>query len=341
MKRYMWLLAVVLALTGCSGRGIPTEGLSRDAEPSNITVFAMDTFMELTAYDAEDALMKEAERRILDLEELLSVTRAESEISALNRDGEASLSPDTEALMGQALELCRRTEGALDISIYPVLRAWGFTTGNYQVPDDTTLSGLVALVDHSRVFLQNGTAVISTGMEVDLGSIAKGYAGDQVAQLLQDHGVSSALLNLGGNVQVVGEKPDGSPWRVGIQDPGKDGYLGVLELRDQAAITSGGYERCFTGEDGQVYWHIIDPKTGVPAHSGLVSVTVVGDSGTTCDALSTALFVMGLDKALEHWREYRDFDAVFVIEDGSVVITDGLKDAFSLADSARSLKVMT
>lgn len=345
MKRYLGCLLAVLLLAGCSGQQAApaTESVAgSSAKPSSITVFAMDTVMELAAYGGSDALMQEAEQRILDLEALLSVTDENSEIYALNRDGKALLSADTEGLMEQALEMCHRTNGALDISIYPVLRAWGFTTGTYQIPDSGELTALLASVDYSRISVQDGAASIPAGMEIDLGSVAKGYTGDEVTQLLRENGVTSALLNLGGNVQVIGGKPDGSNWRVAVQDPESSGYLGVLELRDKAAITSGGYERYFVGEDGTVYWHIIDPATGCPAHSGLISVTVIGDSGTACDALSTALFVMGLEKAADYWRQYRDFDAIFVSEDGSVSITAGLQDCFSLTDeyADRPLKVI-
>ena len=334
MRHWISILLAALVLTGCSGQQAaePAAAAEESGEPNSRTVFAMDTVMDLSAYGADDALMEAAEQEILDLESRLSVTDENSEIYALDRDGQAALSPDTAELMETALEMCGRTQGALDISIYPVLRAWGFTTGSYQIPAQEELQTLLASVDYSRVVLENGTASIAQGMEVDLGSVAKGYTGDKVSQLLREGGVTSALLNLGGNVQLIGGKPDGSDWRVAVQDPESDGYLGVLNLRDKAAITSGGYERYFVGDDGQVYWHIIDPATGAPAHSGLISVTVVGDRGVLCDALSTALFVMGLDKAVEYWHQYGDFEAVFVSEDGSIAITSGLQDCFSLAD---------
>jgi thiamine biosynthesis lipoprotein len=136
---------------------------------------------------------------------------------------------------------------------------------------------------------------------------------------------------LGGNVQALGAKPDGSPWRVAVQDPSGEGYLGVLEIDGQAVITSGGYERYFV-EDGVTYWHIIDPTTGTPARSGLISVTIVGDSGLLCDGLSTSLFVMGLEDATQFWQENSGFEAVFVTEDGQITITEGLQDKFSLLE---------
>lgn len=334
MKRWMGILLTALLLTGCAEQQAaePVAAADENAEPNSRTVFAMDTVMELSAYGADDALMEAAEQEILGLESRLSVTDAGSEIYALDHNGLAELSPDTTELMQTALEMCERTDGALDVSIYPVLRAWGFTTGSYQVPTQEEIENLLTQVDYRKVTLENGTASIAQGMEVDLGSVAKGYTGDQVSQLLREGGVTSALLNLGGNAQLVGGKPDGSDWRVAVQDPESDGYLGVLSLRDKAAITSGGYERYFVGDDGEVYWHIIDPATGAPARSGLISVTVIGDRGVVCDALSTALFVMGLDKAAEYWRRYGDFEAVFVAEDGSVAITSGLQDCITLAD---------
>lgn len=338
MKRWIGLVLAMLMLTGCSGQQTaePTDAAQESADPNSITVFAMDTVMDISAYGADDDLMQAAEQKILDLEAKLSVTDENSEIYALNRDGQAELSTDTASLMQTALEMCAKTQGALDISIYPVLRAWGFTTESYQIPTQEQLQSLLPSVDYSRVALDGSTAVIGQGMEVDLGSVAKGYTGDKVIELLQEAGVTSALLNLGGNVQLLGGKPDGSDWRVAVQDPESDGYLGILSLQNKAVITSGGYERYFIGDDGQVYWHIIDPSTGAPAHSGLISVTIVGDEGVRCDALSTALFVMGLDKAAEYWRQSGDFEAVFVSEDGSIAITSGLQDCFTLAGNGEN-----
>ena len=289
----------------------------------------MDTVMELSAYGADDALMEAAEQEILGLESRLSVTDAGSEIYALDHNGLAELSPDTTELMQTALEMCERTDGALDVSIYPVLRAWGFTTGSYQVPTQEEIENLLTQVDYRKVTLENGTASIAQGMEVDLGSVAKGYTGDQVSQLLREGGVTSALLNLGGNVQLVGGKPDGSDWRVAVQDPESDGYLGVLSLRDKAAITSGGYERYFE-QDGVTYHHIIDPTTGYPADSGLLSVSIVSADGTMCDALSTSLFIMGKDKAIEYWRAHSDeFDMILYDKENKVYVSEGIAEDFT------------
>ena len=323
-----WLSAALLSaaflLTGCSGA--PAQG------PETATFFAMDTAMDFTVY-GDAALLDEAETLIGSLEEQVSVTDEHSDIYAIDHTGSGSLSGNAAELMEQALELCRRTGGALDISVYPIVQAWGFTTGSYQVPDEETIQSLLPLVDYTQIQYDAATGVVTLpeGMEIDLGSVAKGYAGQLAAQMLREHGVQSALLNLGGNVQTVGTKPDGSPWQIGIKDPQGEDAMMVLSVEDQAVVTSGGYERYFE-QDGQTYWHIMDPSTGHPADSGLISVTIVGDEGVVCDGLSTALFVMGLEKAADLWAQSGDFEAVFVTASGEVYITEGLRDRFALTE---------
>ena len=319
------------------------------AQPLERTFFAMDTVMTLRLYQGGDgSLLDQAEARVRELEGLWSVTDGASEISTLNHDGSAELSPETADLLRTALGMCERTGGALDISTYPVLRAWGFTTGEYAVPEEEEIAALLPLVDYTQVRQDGTCASLPEGMEIDLGSVAKGCAGWWLAHLLKENGVTSALLDLGGNIQTVGAKPDGSPWRVAIRDPAGEGDVGVVEVKDQAVVTSGGYERYFE-EGGVRYWHIIDPKTGAPARSGLASVTVIGDNGgagidmgAVCDGLSTALFVMGREGAVEFWRGHREewsFELVLVEEDGSVTVTAGLEGRFTLADPSRELTV--
>jgi len=318
------MLSALLFLTGCSAESSP--------EPVQGTFFAMDTVMDFTIY-GESGLIDQSESLIASLESLVSVTDANSELYAINQTGSGTLTGKASSLMEQALELCRRTGGALDISVYPIVRAWGFTTGSYQVPDEAEIQALLPLVDYRKIQYDaaTGTVTLPEGMEIDLGSVAKGYAGQLAAQMLRNSGVESALLNLGGNVQTVGAKPDGSPWQIGIKDPKGEDAMMVLSIADQAVVTSGGYERYFE-QDGQTYWHIMDPFTGHPADSGLISVTIVGDEGVVCDGLSTALFVMGLEKAADLWAQSGDFEAVFVTAFGEVYITEGLRDHFALTE---------
>lgn len=326
MKKIIWtaILTMTVLLTGCAGA--PAQ------EPERTEFFAMDTAMEFTVY-GEANLLDEAKSIISSVEEQVSVTDEHSVLYTINHTGTGKLIGNSAELMEKALELCRRTNGALDLSVYPIVRAWGFTTGSYQVPDEETIQALLPLVDYTKIQYNDatGAVVLPAEMEIDLGSVAKGYAGQLAAQMLRERGVESALLNLGGNVQTVGTKPDGSSWQIGIKDPKGEDAMMVLSVADQAVVTSGGYERYFE-QDGQTYWHIMDPFTGHPADSGLISVSIVGDEGVVCDGLSTALFVMGLEKAADLWAQSGDFEAVFVTASGEVYITEGLRDRFALTE---------
>ena len=340
-KPFLPALALALLLKGCSMPAQPTP--TPVSDPVESTIFAMDTVMTFKIYGQEDDLQAISDR-INGLERDLSVTREGSQVYALNHSGgePVTAGEDFLTLLELARELGDRTEGALDVTMYPVVREWGFTTGVYHIPDGDTLSSLLDNVDYTAVTAEGDHVSLPAGMELDLGAIAKGYAGEMAADLLRERGVTSALLNMGGNVQSVGSRTDGTPWRIGIQDPnqGTGAYLGVLQLVDQAAVTSGGYERYFE-EDGVRYWHIMDPHTGAPARSGLVSVTIVGDKGGLCDGLSTSLFVLGREKALDYWRTYGGFEAILVDEENNVWVTGGLKDSFTLvADSPYTLNIV-
>lgn len=325
----------------------------RTAQEKNF--FAMDTYFALTACgpNAGEGL-EECERRVRELESLLSVTKEGSDLWRIN-EGSASqgegadagmcgvqVSEDTFALVKAAKELCGETDGALDITLYPVLKEWGFTTGEYKIPQRERLEEILGNVNYDRIRLREDdrAVLVPKGMELDLGAVAKGYAGDCLAEILRERGVTGALLDLGGNIQALGTKPDGSCWRIAVKDPfDKSDVIGVLEVQDKAVVTSGGYERYFVGEDGRDYWHILDPESGRPAHSGLVSVTVVGGSGMRCDGLSTALFVMGKERAAEFWRRRRDFEMILVTEDGTVCFSEGLEDSFECGEGRRTEKI--
>lgn len=322
MRRLSLLcIVLLLLLSGCSA-----------SEPCRRELMAMDTFMTLSVYAqspaAGEALLEEAAGEIRRLEGLLSVTDPGSEIYQVNHGGAVSLSEPVRELLEKALELCRETGGALDVTVYPAVRAWGFTTGEYRVPEEAELSALVERVDYGRVSLDGDRLALPEGVELDLGSVGKGWTGDRLTALFREAGVSSAIMELGGNVQALGTKPDGAPWRVAVQAPG-GGYAGVLEIADKAVVTSGGYQRYFE-QDGETYIHIIDPATGRPARTGLASVTIVADSGLRGDGLSTALFVMGREKAEAFWRGNPDFDFILLGEDGTAAITEGLEECFSL-----------
>lgn len=336
MKKRMFacLFVLMALLTACSSRGTQTEKTE--------SFFAMDTYITLTAYgeNAETALA-EAKTEIEALEHLWSVTDPNSEIYAVNHSGGESVtvSDETAELLAFALDMARKTDGALEPTIYPVLTAWGFTTDENRIPADDEITELLGKVGYDRVNLSGNSIQLPDGMMLDLGAVGKGYAGDVIAELLRENGVTSALLDIGGNIQAIGTKPDGSDWRLGIRDPFGEGSVGVLSVSDKAVVTSGSYERYFIGEDGKQYGHIIDPATGYSAESGLMSATVIAKEGKLCDALSTSLFVMGLDKAADYWRGNKNFDMILITEDGEIYITEGIKDSFSLDSYHNTMKV--
>lgn len=324
-------IILCLLLTACSGSA---------PEEYSYDFFAMDTYMSLTAYgDNAEKGVKAAAGRIAELTLMLSVTDENSELSAINRGGMAEVSEETAGLIAFALDIADKTDGALDPTIYPVLRAWGFTTDENRVPAPEEISALLENIGHEHVQVDGNTVTLDKGMMLDLGAVAKGYAGDETERILRENGITSALINLGGNIQLVGSKPDGTDWRLGLKDPAGAGNVGVLTVSDCAVVTSGSYERCFTAEDGTVYGHIIDPASGYPADNGLLSVTIIADEGRLCDALSTALFVMGEERALEYWRENKNFDVILITDNAEVLITEGAADKFQLDSAHGNLTV--
>ena len=310
-----------------------SDGDVSDKEASK-DIFAMDTYMTVTAYgDQAQEAVNEAGAEIERLDNMLSTGNEESEIAKLNQSRSATLSEDAGYLVERALELNEETGGAFDIAIYPIMEAWGFPTQNYQVPTEDTLQSLLKLCDVSGITYDKDSRNISfnqEGMKIDLGGIAKGYTSSRIMEIYKENNISSGLVNLGGNVQALGTKTDGSKWRVAVQSPDdSDDYLGVLSIEDKAVITSGGYERYFE-QDGKTYHHIIDPQTGYPAENGLTSVTIVSEDGTLADGLSTSLFIMGKDKAIEFWRAHsNEFDAIILTDDGKIYVTEGIQDDFS------------
>ena len=331
-----------LLLTGifllCAGCGAPAA--SGAAEPASLQFFSMDTVMSITAYGEQGQAGVQAAREAVNrLDGLLSRTDPDSQISRLNAhagDGTAvEVEPDVAELLSFAQSVSQLLPGDFDITIAPVMDAWGFTTEERHVPTEQALSAALALVDSTQLEVDGDAStarLLQAGMEVDLGAVAKGFAAGEAEEALREAGVERATIDLGGNVTVIGTRPDGDPWRVAVKDPrNTDGYLCILELEDVTLSTSGGYERYFE-EDGVRYHHIIDPKTGYPADSGLLSVTVVTANHVLADALSTALFVAGPEEALDFWRSRDDFELVLCTDDSRIIVTQGLEDAFQLYD---------
>ena len=338
MKRIRTFAAVWAALL--LGASLPGTAAAEE-ERTEKSFFAMDTFLTFTAYgDGAEAALDEAEKKVLELENKWSVTDENSEIYKANHSGGESIavSDETAGIIQFALSMAEETDGALDPTIYPVLTAWGFTTDENRIPSQEELDARIAQTGYENVRLDGNELQIPNGMELDLGAVGKGYAGDLAAEILEEEGITSALLNLGGNIQAVGTRPDGSEWRLGLRSPFGEGQIGVLTTAGGAVVTSGNYEKYFIGEGGVRYGHIIDPATGYPVDNGLASVTVITEEGKLGDALSTSLFVMGLEKAEEYWKAHPGFEMIAVTEDGQIYLTEGVQDAFSLDADFANLK---
>lgn len=327
MKRCAALAVFLLFLTGLSG--------CARTQAAEATFFAMDTVMSARVWHgaggAADA--QAVQSLVTELEQTLSVTDERSELYRLNADGQAELSADTLNILQQTLALSARTGGALDPTLYPAVRLWGFTTGDYRVPSEAEIAEAMAAAGTEHVSIDGSTVTLTDGAMLDFGAVAKGYAAQKAADELAARGAAAAVLSLGGNVQTLGSKPDGTPWKIDVRDP-FDGTRAAVTLSltgSHAVVTSGGYQRYFE-EDGVRYSHIFDPETGAPARSGLASVTVAADDGLLADGLSTALYVMGLDAAADFWRASDDFEAVLITDGGEIFVTEGLSGSVSGAE---------
>lgn len=314
-------LLCVLLLSGCA------------SEEASCDFFAMDTVMHLSAFgDDAEAALADAEAEIVRLDHLFSISVSDSDIARLNRSGCTAVSEETRQLLERSSEWSKKTDGAFDITIYPVAELWGFYADSQRVPAASELASALQYVGMEHFQMDGDTVTLDDGTRIDLGAVAKGYASAQAAKLLQEAGVHSANLSLGGNIHVVGTKPDGSDWTVAIVDPTDTArYAGTLEVQDTAVVTSGGYQRFFE-EDGTVYHHILDPKTGYPTDNTLLSVTIVSPDDALADALSTALFVMGEEDAIQFWkRSDMEFEMILITEDGRTLCSEGLEPVFTPA----------
>ncbi|MFT9077491.1 FAD:protein FMN transferase [Ethanoligenens sp.] len=298
------------------------------------TIFSMDTVMYLSAYGAGAKDAVAAGIKIIDrLNLLLSLYDPKSDFSRLNAaasGAEVKLLEDTADVVRQALYFAWLTEGAFNPAIAPLAMLWQAGSGAETIPDPENIRRALALCDYNAVEYRGGNRFVvhKNGVKLDLGGIAKGFASQKVMEQMRALGIRSAYISLGGNVAVLGKRPDGCDWPIGIADVDHpDDYFGIVHVRDAYVITSGDYERYFE-QGGVRYHHLLDARTGYPLRSGLRSVSVIADNGTRADALSTALFSMGLEKGLDFQRQAGNFEAVFVTDQKNVVCTSGISDKF-------------
>lgn len=296
------------------------------------------TVISVSAYGGlPKTAQSELEMLLYELDADFSFNSAGSDVTAVNESGSATIetiSPATHELINTALALSEKTGGAFDITIGSVMKLWKSGADFCVLPASGDIAAALTTVGRDKLQLSpGGDITLSGGTSIDLGGIAKGYACDAARDKLHALGITSALLDFGGNIYALGLKDDGSEWKIGIASPiiGETGTVCTLSVSDRAVVTSGGYERYFE-QNGEYYHHILDPKTGYPADSGLLSVTVIADSATLADALSTACFVLGVEDGMKLVSEFDGVDALFITEDYEVYITDGLALKMWLTD---------
>ncbi len=326
------IIGILVFLSGCN------NGLQKPVKSED---FALGTIIDQEVYGANAQKASEAVSAwIKELDALWTINSPGGDINKLNNNaglGYVELDPETISILKDAHRISDLSGGAaFDITVAPLVKVWGVGTDNPQVPADDILKKLVPLVNYQDVLVDEATNSASLrvqGQMVDLGGIAKGYIGDMVIEIYKKNGITAAFANLGGNVVVLGNKPDGSAWKVGIQDPrGQNGEIvGEVSVADKAVVTSGDYQRYFM-KDGKRYCHIIDPHTGYPTDSGLMSVTIIASSSTDADGLAKAI-VLGLGKGMDLVKSYGKAEAIFITNDKKIYVTPGLQSNFQLEDA--------
>ena len=307
-------------------------GCTKAGQPLSRTDYLLDTVVTLTLYGAKAADLDAAFSEIRRLSDLLDAYSPFSDIGWLQAAAgvkPVTVSSETMELLRFAKEMYEKTGGYLDVTVGPLIDLWDIRNGGHY-PTDDELSAALGLLGMDDLILDEaaGTAyLVRPGMRVDLGALAKGYIADKVKELLLARGVQSAVLDLGRNILLLGEKPGRQPFSIGVQSPTAAGeMLRVLALRDKSLVTSGTYERYFEHQ-GMRYHHVLDPFTGFPADRGLLAVTVLSDSSLWGDALSTACLLLGAERGMALIDTIPEAEALFVLADGTVQTTAGFPEA--------------
>ncbi|MFZ5967209.1 MAG: FAD:protein FMN transferase [Bacillota bacterium] len=337
MKRYkakaaMLILILMIIFTGCSKKD----------EMVTDSTYMLGTYLQINIWtqDAEKGkeIIQQCFQRISDIEKRMSVNIEDSDVSKININaGKASVQveSDTDYVLTKALEYARATDGAFNPAIGKLVALWGIGTEKENVPSDNAIQEALQYVDYHKIDMKDGRNVRleAEGMRIDLGGIAKGYAADEVAKILSENGIKKAIINLGGNVLVMGSKEENTPWKVGIQNPFEPTgtYMGVVELTDKTVVTSGNYERYFE-KNGKRYHHILDPKSGYPAENGIISSTIIADKSIDADALSTGVYVLGLEKGMALIEGLQGVECILINDKSEVFLSSGIKDRFKITN---------
>ena len=335
------VLSLALLFWGCGNGDVQEETVLRK-EPYEKTEFLMGTYVTVRVYDeGKEAVLEEAFDRVEALAAKITVNEPGSEVDAINTAAGAEavqLSDDVYPLVRSAWDYSEASNGDFDLSIGPITELWHIGFEDARKPEQSEIDAALALVDHERVVLDDAARTVQltdAGMRLDLGAIAKGYITDEVKELLVEDGVTTAIIDLGGNVYVLGGSPlrEGEAWNVGIQDPlaARGETIGKTKQKDRSIVTSGIYER-YIEVDGVNYHHLMDPETGYPFDNDIAGVSIISDKSIDGDALSTFVFGMGMEAGLAYVNGRDDIEAVFVTKDKKVYVSDGLMDNFELTN---------
>lgn len=350
------LVCPMLLFTGC-GNITDADTSTTGNQPISISSIKLNTAVQITIYDSQDKALLDDCLALCDKYELIfSRTNEKSELYRLNHRKDVSdedfntdgpttpypvsgtadtwhISEDLAALLSEGLDITRESDGAFDIAIAPLTSLWDFTAEDPEVPDDAAIQKALPLCSSDGVTIDGQDITLpSDDIQFDVGAIAKGYIADRLKDFLIKKGVKSAIINLGGNVLCIGSKPDGTPFKIGIQKPFADRNEteAVMDITEKSVVSSGIYERCFK-QDGKLYHHILNPQTGYPYDNGLISVTIISDQSVDGDALSTTCFALGLEDGLK-FAEKKGVQAVFITEDYELHYTDGFRDEIKVTD---------
>ena len=305
----------------------------RNLQKSSLSFQAMNTFVSVQTFGENSKnVNQKIKARLSELESLFSTTDSSSEIYKLNHSSEKiQVSSETYNLLSYSVKMAEIFNGHFNPALFPVIREWGFTTGNYHVPSQEKINFLLKKTDFSQIqFFDDNFVQLQDSMSVDFGSVAKGFASDEIVKILSENNILSALIDFGGNIIAFGEKPDSSFWRIGIKNPFGGEVSLAVKVKNQMVITSGGYERFFTDENQKKYIHIFDGKTGFPVENEIESVTIICENGLYADTLSTALFIIGSENAVSFWRERKDFQMIILQKDGSILYTSPLESQIEI-----------
>lgn len=323
------IVTLAISITGC-----------KNNEPISKTELFMGTVVKITLYNGgNEKIIDKAFDKVKEIENLVSINKENTQITKLNENaGKKSVKLDKDSfdIIEKAIYYSELSHGGYDLTIGPLVKLWSIGLPEAKVPTKDDIENIINKIDYSNIEINKDNREVflkEEGMMIDLGSIAKGYATDEIVKILKENGVEEAIIDLGGNLYTMGLKDGESDWKVGIQNPfdSRGNIVGSIEVHDKSVVTSGIYER-YIEKDGQKYHHILNPKTGYPYETDIAGVSIIADKSIDADALSTLIFTKGIDEGLEFVESLENIDAIFISKDKEVYITKGLENKFKLSN---------